>query len=176
MRLWRKLYNEQSEKIEGQGEQVRMSGRGHVNNTDIPQVLKGSGELEPFRRRKVRRSLLNSGVRQADAEDIIDRVLLTVKPPLSTKKIFREARKILRSYSLSCTMRYSLKEAIFALGPSGYSFEKYVAKILAARGYRTEVGKAIKGHCVSHEVDVVAYRDDSCYIVECKFHQNGKTL
>jgi predicted RecB family endonuclease len=153
-----------------------MSGSGRVNNEDIPQVIKASGELEPFRRRKVLRSLLNSGVRRADAEDIIDRVLLSVKPPLSTKKIFLEARKLLRSYNLSCTMRYSLKEAIFALGPTGYPFERYVAKILSARGYRTEVGRMLKGRCVSHEVDVVAYKDDSCYIVECKFHQNGKIL
>jgi predicted RecB family endonuclease len=153
-----------------------MSGKRQARDGDVRQVIKASGELEPFRRRKVLNSLLNSGVRRADAEDIIDRVLVTVKPPLSTKKIFREARKLLRSYNLSCTMRYSLKEAIFALGPTGYPFERYVAKILSARGYKTEVGRTIKGHCVSHEVDVVAYKDDSCYIVECKFHQNGKTL
>jgi hypothetical protein len=62
------------------------------------------------------------------------------------------------------------------LGPSGYPFEKYVGEILRHEGFKVEVGVIIHGHCVDHEVDVVAEKDDSHFMVECKYHnQPGHT-
>jgi hypothetical protein len=66
--------------------------------------------------------------------------------------------------------RYKLKRAIMELGPSGYPFENFVGVILDHEGYRTEVGVIVQGHCVSHEVDVVAIKDNEKLMVECKYH------
>jgi Holliday junction resolvase-like predicted endonuclease len=139
------------------------------------KVLKESGKIEGFKRKKILNSLINSGVSTKEADDIIERVLMTLSPPLSTRKIFRASRKFLRARDNTATMRYSLKKAIYALGPTGYPFEKYVARILQARGYSVEVGEIVDGRCVSHEVDVVALKGNTRYMVECKFHKNGKT-
>ena len=58
------------------------------------------------------------------------------------------------------------------LGPTGYPFEKFVGAILSHQGFHTKVGVDVKGHCVNHEVDVVAERDDQHFMVECKFHSD----
>jgi len=140
------------------------------------KILKESGETEEFDRKKLHRSLLNSGVKPEDADKLIDKVSSTIKPPYTTRKVFRAAKKYMRNYDMACTMRYSLKQALYALGPSGYPFEKYIADVLKHDGYKTQVGQFVKGACVTHEVDVVARRDDSCYVIECKFHHNRKTI
>jgi hypothetical protein len=140
------------------------------------KIIKESGEAEKFNKGKIRRSLLNSGMKAADAEQLIDMVLRTIEPPYTTRKVFRAAKKHMRRMDLVCTMKYSLKQAIYALGPSGYPFEKYIGKVLAKDGYTVEVGKFVEGACVTHEVDVVALRDDSCYVVECKFHHSRRTI
>jgi hypothetical protein len=140
------------------------------------KIIKESGEVEKFDREKLRKSLLNSGVRSEDIEGLMDMVSRTLQPPYTTRKVFRAAKKYMRRYDLVCTMKYSLKEAIYALGPSGYPFERYIGKVLEKDGYKVEVGRFVEGACVTHEVDVVALRDDSCYVVECKFHQNRRTI
>jgi hypothetical protein len=61
------------------------------------------------------------------------------------------------------------------LGTSGFPFEKYVAALLAHEGFRTRVGVIVKGHCVNHEIDILAQKDNFHYMCECKFHnQQGK--
>jgi Holliday junction resolvase-like predicted endonuclease len=66
--------------------------------------------------------------------------------------------------------RYKLKHAIMELGPSGFPFEQFVAELLKHKGYKTQVGVIVKGHCVNHEVDVIAEKDKHHFMIECKFH------
>ncbi|MFC1769641.1 restriction endonuclease [Nitrospirota bacterium] len=139
------------------------------------QVLKESGVYEGFNRKKIIGSMLSSGVSRDESEEILEKVLLTLSPPVSTRKLFKAVKKYLRTCDVTSTMRYSLKKSIFALGPTGYPFEKYVSRILEAQGYQVQVGQQVEGRCVSHEVDVVARKGGICYMVECKFHHNGKT-
>ena len=62
------------------------------------------------------------------------------------------------------------------LGPSGFPFENFIGHIFRHDGYSTDVGVIMQGNCVTHEVDVLACKDDRCYIVECKYHnQAGQT-
>jgi len=77
---------------------------------------------------------------------------------------------MLRTKKNAIASRYKLKHAIMELGPSGYPFEKYAAAILDAQGFKTETGVQVIGHCVSHEVDVVATNSHKQYMVECKYH------
>ncbi len=58
------------------------------------------------------------------------------------------------------------------LGDTGYPFEKFVAALLRSEGYETKVGVIVQGHCVTHEVDVVAENDRHHYMCECKFHNS----
>jgi hypothetical protein len=137
------------------------------------QIIKASGKVEEFNSFKLVNSLVRSGAPEDIARDIAGKVSLQITPSMHTRHIFRMAKKLLRQYNRATGMRYSIKRAIYALGPTGYPFEKYVARILKAYGYNVEVNRIIKGYCVTHEVDVLASRDDRRCVIECKHHANG---
>jgi hypothetical protein len=67
--------------------------------------------------------------------------------------------------------KYKLKKAIYELGPTGFPFERFLSAILIYSGYKTQVGKTVAGKCVSHEIDVIAEKNGSIIIIECKFHR-----
>src|SRR3989338_4981804 len=65
--------------------------------------------------------------------------------------------------------RFTLRDALFTLGPLGYNFEHYIAKVFEAYGYKTELPPELQGVCVTHEVDVLAQKDNRVAMIECKF-------
>ncbi len=67
-------------------------------------------------------------------------------------------------------LRYSLKQAIYHLGPTGFPFEVYVSKLFENYGYKTKTNLNLKGKCISHEVDVIAEKGKEKILIECKFH------
>lgn len=135
-------------------------------------ITKASGEQAPFSEQKIRQSLSRSG---AD-EETISRVLQKIKPVLydgiSTRKIYRFAFDALRKISASTAARYKLKVAIMELGPSGFPFEKFVGEIMKSRGFSVQVGVTVPGRCVTHEIDVIAVKENNHYLIECKFHNS----
>lgn len=138
-------------------------------------VLKASGETEPFSEEKVSFSLQRAG---AD-NDLIAKILTHVKGELyegiSTQKIYAHIFDLLRHEKAPLLSRYNLKEAIMQLGPTGFPFERFVAGILAVNGYQVEVDKIVQGKCVDHEIDVVAQKDEKQFMVECKYHNKPGT-
>lgn len=133
-------------------------------------VTKASGEKVLFSAGKLMLSLRKSGA----SEEMIQEVLKQLEPQLytgiPTKKIYKHAFSILKTLSKSTAARYSLKQGIMNLGPSGFPFEKFVAELLKVQGYTTEIGVFIDGQCVRHEIDVVAYKDGKRFMIECKYH------
>lgn len=136
-------------------------------------IIKASGKSEEFRIEKLVDSLVRSGAQSDVAYDIARKVEKQISPLSHTKHIFRLAKRFLKQYNHASGMRYTLKRAISALGPSGYPFEKYFARILAAYGYSVELDRIIDGYCVKHEVDVLAKKDNEHHIIECKYHIDG---
>jgi hypothetical protein len=139
-------------------------------------ITKTSGAVVPFSEEKLRNSLQRSGATQ----DIIDSVLLDIKPRLyqgiPTKKIYRAAFALLKQKSKHVASKYKLKNAIMELGPSGYSFESFVAEILKNYGYTTKVSQIVSGECVNHEIDVIAEKDNNYCMIECKYHNQPGTM
>ncbi|PVY42280.1 restriction endonuclease [Pontibacter virosus] len=133
-------------------------------------VTKASGEKVLFSVGKLRLSLLKSGADEQQANEVIRQLEPELTPGISTKKIYRKAFAILKRISSTAAARYSLKQGIMQLGPSGFPFEKFVAEILRAQGYTTEIGVFIDGHCVRHEIDVIALKDGKRVMIECKYH------
>jgi len=136
-------------------------------------IVKASGQSEDFDIRKLVDSLVRSGASEDIALEIAQKVAAQITPHARTKHIFRMARKLLRKYNRAADMRYSIKRAIYSLGPAGYQFEQYFARILREYGYSVEVNRILKGYCVTHEVDVFALRDNAGFVIECKYHSNG---
>ena len=134
------------------------------------KVRKASREIEAFSEEKVRSSLQRAGVE----EKLINEILIHVKKRLyegiSTKEIYSYVFQFLKETRSDLASKYSLRQGIMQLGPSGYPFEKFVAGILASEGYQVKTNQIINGKCISHEVDVVAQKDNFHFMIECKFH------
>ncbi|MDZ7755841.1 restriction endonuclease [Rhodohalobacter sp.] len=137
-------------------------------------VTKYSGETEAYDESKLRHSLKSAGADSALIDYIAEQIQDMLYDGISTQKIYKEAFRILKSESQRSAGRYKLKEALFELGPSGFPFERFIAELLNRLGYQTEVGVVVQGDCVSHEIDVIAQKDDSYLLVECKFHNRNE--
>jgi hypothetical protein len=139
------------------------------------KIIKASGQTEEFHIQKLINSLIRSGASEDVALTIAKKVEGQISPFSNTKHIFRLAKRLLRQYNTASGMRYSIKKAIYSLGPSGYPFEKYFARILNANGYTVETNRFLEGYCVTHEVDVFASKGNERSVIECKYHINGGT-
>lgn len=133
-------------------------------------ITKASGDRVPFDVSRLRRSLERVGANPVLIKDITHHISNILTEGMSTHEIYRTAFKMLRKYSKTIAAKYHLKHAIMQLGQSGFPFEKYIAAILRHQGFDAINNQIIQGHCVSHEVDVVAKRDHQILFVECKYH------
>ncbi|NOY50155.1 MAG: ATPase [Chlorobi bacterium] len=139
------------------------------------KVRKGNGEIVVFDIAKLRKALGNSGASESDINNITRKMEPLLFEGISTKRIYRIAYSLLRKHSHEIAGRYRLKKAIMELGPSGYPFERFIAKLFEADGYDAEASVFVQGKCVRHEVDVLAQKGNKKYMVECKFHGDSRT-
>lgn len=144
------------------------------NDLNNITITKASGIKMPFDVVKLKKSLLRAGADNNLADDISQKISKIIVDGMSTKEIYKRAFQLLRNFSRPIAARYKLKQAIMELGPSGFPFEQFVAELLKNKGYSAKVGEIVQGHCVDHEIDVIAEQGDQHYMIECKFHQLGK--
>lgn len=137
------------------------------------KVAKASGLVEDLDTAKLRASLIRSGADIDEVEEIIERVLSEIEPYTSTKRIYRLAKKYLRQINRASGLRYSLKSALFRLGPSGYPFERYIGELLRHYGYHVNTDVFLEGKCIRHEIDVFAVKDNEISLIECKYHNRS---
>jgi len=135
-------------------------------------IVKGDGKQELFDEEKIKKSFLNAGADLDTAVSAADSVKNNLKNYMQSKDIYVQAIKQLGKKQPSAALKYTLKKAIMDLGPTGYVFEKYMAKILREYGFKTEVSRFVPGFCVDHEVDVVAEKNGEHYMIECKYHND----
>lgn len=135
-------------------------------------ITKASGEREEFSANKLRTSLKSAGAPSALTEEIIAHVESELGDDVKTSDIYHHAFTLLRRHRPPVAARYSLRQAIMQLGPSGFPFERFVGEILKAQGYSVKVGGILPGYCVEHEVDILAEKGDKHIFVECKFHNS----
>lgn len=139
------------------------------------QVRKASGDLEPFSEEKVTSSLLRAGADTALSQQIVAHVKKELYDGIPTRKIYSHIFELLKKEKSPSLGRYNLKQAIMELGPTGYPFEKFVGALLGHNGYQVKTGVEVRGHCVTHEIDVIARKDNQQVMVECKFHNQPGT-
>lgn len=133
-------------------------------------IKKSSGQSEPFNRQKLCVSLEKAGAPRNIAQSICKHVEQKITPNISTHRIFRSALRELIKTDRDVAARYSMHRGIAALGPAGFVFEQYVEAILQAYGYRTKRNTLMKGACITHEIDVMAMKDNVHYLLELKYH------
>lgn len=138
-------------------------------------VVKESGERERFSGEKVRRALKRISLSNKEADEVLKKLRPKLHEGITTKQLYRQMYRIVDELRPEVTHKYNLKRALFDIGPAGYVFEDFIARLLSLQGYRTEVRQILNGRCVTHETDVVAAKDGNAYMVECKFHNQMGT-
>jgi hypothetical protein len=141
-------------------------------------ITKADGEREPFDAVKLEHSLAHAGASSTTRARIVAHIIHELHPNIMTEDIYRHAFQLLQEHEQTpIAARYSMKRAVFALGPSGFPFERFLAEVLKAEGWHTQTGVIMMGRCVSHEVDVLAEKAGRRVGIEAKFHNDpsGKT-
>ena len=142
-------------------------------------VIKRDGLEVPFDELRVIRSMERSGVPKELHDHVIEHIKERIQKDntITTDEIFYHIREFLVKKDRRSGLRFNLRQALFELGPTGFPFEQYIAKIFSEQGYRTQVGIQLRGACVSHEIDVFLEKDGKKEIIEAKFHNQsfGKT-
>jgi hypothetical protein len=141
-------------------------------------VTKADGEQEVFDPSKLESSLQHAGASSTTRARITSRILQELRPGITTEEIYRHAFDMLRKEEqVPVAARYSIKRAVFELGPSGFPFEQFLGEVLKAHGWSVQTGVALTGRCAPHEVDVLAEKAGKRVGIEAKFHNEpgGKT-
>ncbi len=139
------------------------------------KIVKHSGDIVDFNPIKLKQSLLKSGASQTLVETILKKIKNEIYEGISTKQIYKMAFGLLKKTSNSNAARYNLKEAVRLLGPTGFFFEKYIARLFDSEHYETKINLILQGKCVSHEIDVLVKKNQVISMIECKFHMGKDT-
>lgn len=139
-------------------------------------VIKADKSREEFNEQKVIQSIKRARIPENMQIDVLNHVKNKIYDGMPTSEIYHHIVEFLggssHPYSRS---RYSLKESIMSLGPTGYPFEDYVAKLLEKEGYSAQVRQVLSGKCVSHEIDILAEKEGKKISIEAKFHNSQGT-
>ncbi len=142
------------------------------------QIKKLDGTLEDFDIKKLEKALLRAGATRNVAGEIASHIEAVAKEnqkgeDITTEFVYKLAFKQLKNISRAAALKFSLKRAILEIGPSGFPFEEFVAEIWRHQGYTAITGQIVYGSCVSHEVDVIAWKPGELVMVEAKYHSDA---
>lgn len=140
------------------------------------KIVKHSGDIVDFNPEKLKISLLKSGANTHVVNDIIKSIRKELYDGIPTKKIYKMAFALLKKEANFHAARYNLRSALQLLGPSGFFFEKYIARIFEAEHFETKLNLTLQGKCVSHEIDVLIKKNNLISMVECKFHSGREAV
>ena len=141
-------------------------------------IINSKEEKERFSKNKVFRSVRRSGGSKKEARQIVKTISSEVYPGIKTSKIFSRIKELLKNQSPKISFKFSLKEGMRKLGPTGFPFEKYIKNILNYFGYEVEINQFLSGKCLSnYEIDFIARKGNIVYVGECKYrHRFGERI
>lgn len=141
-----------------------------MNTHHTIEIIKSSGQRVKFSLDKLRTSLKHSGADHELVEEILSKVTDELYEGITTNEIYNRAYALLKQHKSVYASKYKLKKAIYELGPTGFPFERFVGAILQYSGYTVNIDVVLNGACVTHEIDVVAEKNEMATVIECKFH------
>lgn len=137
------------------------------------EIVKQGGLKVSFSESHLCKSMVRAGASERQAKRICNLVDKKLEPGMTTSKVFRETLRHLVKEDLDIAVKYSIKRGVNALGPDGFLFEKFLEAMLRMDGYKTERNKMMKGKCVTHEVDILAWKGNSYFMIEAKFRNES---
>lgn len=139
-------------------------------------VTKANGQKEVFSEKKVLYSTHRAGIPNDLQDQVVSHVKSKLYEGIPTSAVYHHITEFLTNSNKKYEKaKYSLKQAIMDLGPTGYPFEDFVAAIFKAMGYTTQTRITLAGRCITHEIDVLAEKDGKKTIIEAKFHNGSGT-
>ncbi len=133
-------------------------------------ITKSDGTKQLFEEEKLVSSLKRVGASAEIIDDVVEEIGREIHDGMSTTEIYRRAFDLLRKHSSKVAAKYSVRRAMIELGPDGFPFEKFVARLFKMWGYESVTDQVVMGRCVDHEVDVVAWKGEELAMVEAKYH------
>ena len=140
-------------------------------------IVKANGEKQPFSEEKLLHSIRRAGIPQALHDKVVNHIKNRLHEDMTTSEIYYHISEFLgESAHPYAKARYSLKQAIMELGPTGYPFEDFLARVMEKMEYTTKLRTIVSGKCVTHEIDVIAEKHTvmpNKIMVEAKFHNQS---
>jgi Holliday junction resolvase-like predicted endonuclease len=140
----------------------------------MKKVFKKTGESEIFDPAKLCDSMVKIGASEDLAHQVCQIVDQHVQKDVTTEEIFTKTHKHLAELEPGIAGLYALERGLSALGPSGFLFEQYVAALFKEMGYHTRTNVYLDGESVQHEIDVIATKGNTVFIVEAKYRNDYK--
>ena len=142
------------------------------------KIINSRHEDKSFSAEKIYRSCVRSGASNKIAHEIAEEVKNKAYPEITTAEIGELVKRLLAKKSKKSSIKFSLKDAMRKLGPSGFNFEKYIASILLKNDFDVKINRTIPGLCIpSYEIDFLAKKGNLEYVGECKYHTHpGKRV
>jgi len=139
-------------------------------------VIKADGSVEQFSEAKVISSIKRAGIPEVLQKRVLQSIKDKLYDDIHTYDIYGFITDALAQTNEPFSKaRYSLKQSIMLLGPSGFPFEDFIGRILEEHHFQVQTRQVLNGQCVNHEVDVIAEKKDLKVLVEAKFHNNAGT-
>jgi Holliday junction resolvase len=133
-------------------------------------VINSRGEKEPFSFEKVYKSAKRVGASPELAREIAETLQREVFPGIKTSVIYKRIHKLLSQSLPVSALKFSLKQGMRKLGPTGFPFEKYVGAVLKGHGFKVRINQFLSGFCLKdYEIDFVAEKNGLVYVGECKY-------
>lgn len=138
-------------------------------------IVKANGERQLFDLAKLVESLSDAGADTQTANEIARHIESELRDGMTTHEIYGHAFRLLRKHARPVAATYSIRRAVQELGPDGFPFERFIAEIWKSRGFETLTDQIVRGGCVEHEMDVVAWNKEKLVMIEAKFHNEPGT-
>src|SRR3989338_767884 len=142
-------------------------------------IFKADGSKVKFNANKILSTCMRAGASRKTAQRILKKVRSDVYHDMGTSDIYKLVLQAISEEkdAMGLHQRYQLKEAIMRLGPSGFTFENYVADLLKyydlqVSGIRVQV----KGKCALHEIDLIGMSNSRQFMIECKHNSHRGTF
>jgi len=141
-----------------------------VMSARIIEVIKADGTREQFDLPKLSGSLRNSGAAREVADSVAEHVERELVSGMTTDDIYRHAFSVLRAREKKAAVQYSLRRSLLALGPTGFPFERLIGEVYRRKGFSVQIDQIVRGKCVEHEMDIVAWNAEKLIMAEAKYH------
>jgi hypothetical protein len=136
----------------------------------LMMITKSDGTRQLFEEEKLVSSLRRVGASEEAIDDVAEQVEKEMRDGIPTAEIYAKAFSLLKKHSMPTAVKYSIRRAMLELGPDGFPFERFVARIFKMWGYETVTDQALRGESVEHEMDVVAWKGEALAMAEAKYH------